>query len=1357
MNDLYKIIKVLLDKYLMNNFIHAAHRYKCYLQVTAIILLIMLSSQKLISQKTSSFEGQHFFVSFMQNETRILYPGVGIELQIFIATNDPAVVNVNIPTISNTNYNINKDGILTLDMKAISELRQSETILRKGIEISSDVPVSVYVFSSQDRTSDLYAAIPVPFWGTEYVAVSFPNDQYIQPYYNEIDSLQNFEPRQSEFEIMAAYDSTSIDIIPAAITELGKQVGRTYSIMLNKGECYLVKSYKASIGLGDLSGSIVRGNKPFGFLSGHVRTAIPNTLGNPMNSKNHLVEMLSPTSSWGKRYVSVPFGTNKKGDFFKVLNIKPNTTVTLTTNSMQKIVTLTDPGSFATFSKINEPAVWQSDEPVEISQSMMHTEDEFIPILYDPCLVMLPPAEQYVNKILFQTPGNSLNNPKQFDSNFVSVVAEESALSDIQLDGILLNSFTRISSQKIVSTNLYWTNIKLKSGKHEISSVNGKFSGIVFAMGDADSYATALGTSLNNVLYPDTLPPEFSLLEDCGRLQGTIHDDADTNSTGFSVVTVNADSTFNYKYTITGMSDTSKVVEFQAEPINYFADGRIIVYAIDKNGNMSRFEYDYKGKFIDATGNIDFTGLNITDTICVDAYIINLSEEDLVLDDILSNDVRVVPKEDFSFPATMNPGGRLDFKVCYYPDGDSTKISGLLTYRFHCMDSAIAVRGSIEAPGILAIGHDFGDVLVGDTICSYIYLVNTGNVPLDADSLLIMNYLSEYKFDTTGIFPRKMYPGDTLRIRVCYMPMARQRDSLGFTCLNNKNLPNNASVTGNGVAPLFESIVIDWKGRRLQTKNDTTAYIVNKGNSKGKISFIGKIFDTGIFDDSFIPLLDTELLPGDTLRLPVWFFPMDTIQYHSSVICNVDWHLHPALNIDLYGWGTLPVIDTVDVDFDTVKVNTSRDSIITMIFSTGNEALTIDSIVPIAGDSASFIIDYNKLKNLKLPIYTSYSIPITFHPDTIGTHILRLEITDDAAPSYARKKDYLTLTGYAIRLDTLDAVINAQMPPVILSCKQSLIDITLKNTGNVPLNLQKLELFPENIDAAFEPAPFLPDLLDTLGIKYYRVRVYPHNSNPAKINIVATLNDTLIRNLVLDIYPTPLTIDISPLFNFEKQPGDTAMIQINGSFPVAAEDSVDFSVRLDMEKRSFYVGDNKIYLVLTEQSRSKKYLLDVYQDDHYLLLSTKGKDLLLKDGTDWSVTIPVTVMLYENREPEVHVTVSANDCYKNDSLQFNPRISDVCSFNLRLVDIMGKIPTVSINPNPASENITINVDLPADDNISVNFYDKIGKKLIQSSNYYLKKGTSSLIFEITTLPNDVYLVSINTSYGTINRLFVIYK
>jgi hypothetical protein len=181
-----------------------------------------------------------------------------------------------------------------------------------------------------------------------------PNDYYTPPSGKTNADLDPFElaNRPGMFMVIAQENGTYVEINTSAPTEKDRVPKSSFFVTLNRGETYLVKSKPTPgiNGTNDLTGSLVKSNKPVAVLSGHSRTASPQVqFSKDDDSKNHLIEMLPPITTWGKEYYTAPFGgtANILGSMYKIVAKEANTVVTASTrNGGVTSYTLVNAGDF---------------------------------------------------------------------------------------------------------------------------------------------------------------------------------------------------------------------------------------------------------------------------------------------------------------------------------------------------------------------------------------------------------------------------------------------------------------------------------------------------------------------------------------------------------------------------------------------------------------------------------------------------------------------------------------------------------------------------------------------------------------------------------------------------------------------------------------------------------------------------------------------------------------------------------------------------------------------------------------------------------------------------------------------------
>ncbi len=1320
-----------------------------------ILISLILTNINTGRAEMSSYQGTHFYLGFMQNEIIIN----SLTLQMFICASEKAYIEVRVPGKKADFYTLEIDDVLTVSFDKNIENRTSEVVLKKGIEVISDVPVTIYTFSSQYTTSDSYTALPVARWGKEYVISSFPNDQYsLYPGISYYDSISRSDPRQSEFMIMAAYDNTGVDITPKAITELGKQINQTYKIFLNKGETYLVKSVKSQRGTSDLTGTIVRSDKPIGVLSGHVRTANPQTRIYPIDSKDHLVEMLFPTDAWGKKFYTAPFGLNTTGDLFKLTSIHPNTVVTLFTPTKSQTINLPNPGSYSVVAPMNEIGLWTSNVPVQLAQFIMRTGSQEDDENYDPSMVMIPPAEQFVKKIVFITPGNNPNDTSQYTHHYASIIVNNNALQTLLIDNTPVLSTGQIRPYTNLDNNMFSVHVELTTGKHTIECSEGGFCGLLYGVGRADSYAMILGSSLSNPFSSDTIAPILNYTENCGELAITIKETSDTTNTGFAYLLVLQDSTYNYTWNYTNITDTTTYIEFHATPSDYTQEAKIVFDYRDKNGNGGRFSFIYPGNNIQVPENIQVKNVQDNDSVVINISIINPNSSVLTLDSISKFEDERLILLDNDFPITIPGNTTLNIHVAFVPKGNTASLYERVKLYFDCYRNATTnLISNVISPHLISLGYDFGTIRIADKKQGKAYITNIGNVSVILSSLEFASD-SPFSLDTNSAFPYNISPKDTLFLDAEFCPQANGFFELDVNVINDFEINAPFKLTGTGAAPSFPSKIIDWKRRRIGTTNDTTIYLKNEGDLSGLVTFLDYIKYDSVFSTYNIIELNEEIEPSDSIALQFTFSPVLTNEYSSEITLSVDWQLHDALSIELLGIGTVPQIQTFDVDFDTIIVWTDKDTIAKNIFSFGNETLTIDKIVPLSGDTSSFVIDYSILNNMKIDSGFYYDMPIDFFPKRVGKHQLTLEVTHDAAANFGRKISYINLTGYAIAADTTDMEIIITTPEDLTACLESEINFEVKNKGNTNIELQKLDISHHSI-RKFEilAEPNIPSLIKPDSSVFLKASVLLNRDSIGYVKIETQINDTIIKNYEFDLEPKVEQIIFNEVANIEKNFGDTLFLKISGVFPTKSVLPFDLSFEIFLKNQNYFLLSQEGKLEIDNFSEKISLNLNFSQNIEKIFVSCKDEIGNINEGSSWSFEIPLMILLSDRKDFDINVLAKVSDCYDISSLNISPLVNDICVYTLRLIKASNSNIAAALSPNPANEKLNLELLVPEDEYVNFFIYDKIGKKYSISSKNYLKKGLHYLIFEIGDLPNDVYIFSIQTEKYIKNIKFIISK
>lgn len=1328
-----------------------------------IILISIILSGNLCASGTSAYEGTRFLVGFMQNENDVNIT-TGLLLQLFITATKNTSLIIKQPGYTERAFFLQKDSVLVFYADPRIEMYQSEVPLINTIEILSDEPITVTAYSSQWKTSDSYAALPVSRWGNEYVVMSYPNDQY-NPYpglpYE--DSLRLVYPRSSEFMIIANEDNTIVEFVPKAITWNLKQRNERYQVILSKNDCYLVKSYPTQKGTGDLTGTIITSNKPIGVLSGHVRTAIPQFLGRDWDNKDHLVEMLQPVKSWGRRFITVPMlspGFIPHGDLVRVACYYPQTTITLITSSEQRSYFLDTPGSFINLQWFNEPAYWISDKPVQIAQYMMHSGQSGDSYGFDPAMVIVPPIEQFIQRVLFQTPGNSPENPEQYGSHYAVIIASSSALNSLVLDGELISNFTKIATQIVPNTDYHYAHIKLSRGTHEISCQRGSFSGILLGIGDADSYAHIIGSSISNPYIADSISPVININYDCGVVKGTAFEPINERNSGLDYAMVIKDSTYNFSWDITPITDTTTFISIKAQVIDIMQDGMFVIDIRDKNGNGERFRFNYHKLMIESPNEFDFGSIDARDSVCISFNIVNHGEDSILIksSSLQNFDTRLLYILSKRLPYRMPPGDTLSGTICFEPRGDTSHAGNHLVLTYDCdLFDRIPINVFIENYELYATRKDFGIIRIGDSVCSYICLINNGNTPVTVTEIEFDSSTDIFTFDTLGIFPVVVEPDDSICIKVCFSPDSLTQYGDIVTWKNPKVSNIRSHVTGQGGRPFIKSVLVDWGNRRIGTVNDTILVMKNDGNYNGIVKYQRTIIDDNTIWKNELEAVNFTLPPGDSISILTSFSPVQTVGSRMVIDYEIDWDLHEPIVYELIGNGTQPIMETIDIDFGNVRIFSSNDTLANVIASSGNEDLVIQRGYLTAGAIDDFALDFSEFNNRVIQTGDSLAININFSPNKIGYQEKVIGVIHNSKPNYGSDTSYFRLMGNAIPEDTMKYSSIISGPNEILACSDNIYSYSLTNSGNIDLRVTNLLLTATNLNANWVSSPTVPFTLVVGDTRKIDMQVTNDTEGNGTIQVIATINDSLTETTIKNVKVNKRKIEFISIPSFITTPGDSLHWEISGRFPVKANKPVNFEITLKLDMRDYLVTGDLHYLELKGANLDITVPCRITQTINGATIQPLNAIDLPEDGIKWSITIPFYVFLSEERYPVITVEATTDICFDGETRAVPTEIGEVCVINIRAVISDNTAYSIEIMPLPVREVMKIKIYSPQDIIAEFSIFDMTGKKYLENKKINLKKGYNSLIFEFGDLTNGAYVLNFRTNAINKNIKFIINK
>ncbi len=388
------------------------------------------------------------------------YPVVTQQLDAYVGPNNPYAV-----AVANTTANVatvtvhrganqvaqqmvaaNSVGVITLPWVTELSGGQGPTVLVAdgAYRLRSTQPVTVYQFNplKADVTNDASLMLPVNTWTGNYLAAAWP-------FWAAYPGFISITARQDNTQVtVTAPKGGTPTQAGAGINGQGNGV-----VMLNEGDVLQITSAAG----GDMTGAIVKADKPVQVLGGHDCTQVP--IGTV--ACDHLEESMFPIETLAKEYivvppVQVPNDQLEKALVVRIIASEANTTLTFDPDQPVAKV-LANVGDFVELSKTTAKFVVKADKKILVAEYMVGQGANFG--TSDPAMVIAVPSEQFRSSYLFYA-------QTQWQANYVDIIAPAGA--SVQVDGANVANFSPIGNSSFTLAHVKLNNAG--NGSHTVSS-----------------------------------------------------------------------------------------------------------------------------------------------------------------------------------------------------------------------------------------------------------------------------------------------------------------------------------------------------------------------------------------------------------------------------------------------------------------------------------------------------------------------------------------------------------------------------------------------------------------------------------------------------------------------------------------------------------------------------------------------------------------------------------------------------------------------------------------------------------------------------------------------------------------------
>jgi hypothetical protein len=421
--------------------------------VKIFVLSIPLLLNSMCFAQSDDSKGTDFWLMFNTN-----YIGEPA-LTLFITSSVNTSGTVSAPGLGfSIPFTVTAYSVTSVSIPVQAGIHLNDAIGNNGIHVTALQDVSVYGLNRIPFTTDAYLGLPTDALGTDYIILSYGSGL------------------RSQFGLVGTVDGTIVTITPS-VSVLSHNPGVPFTITLNQGQTF-------ELGGGtDLTGTIISATNPVGVMGSNQCANIPPGAA----FCDHICEMLSPITTWGKKFVTVPLKSRINGDTWRFLASEDNTVITINSVAQPPI----NKGNFIE-QIIAAQSIIESDKPILVAQYSNGSSFSGNP--GDPFMMLIPPYEQFLGDY-------TLTSVAGFIAHYINIVAPNAIVGTLTLDGVVVpaSSFTPISSSGFSGAQLSVT-----EGSHTLAATL-PFGAFQYGFNNDDSYGYPGGQSFSPIAIVSSL------------------------------------------------------------------------------------------------------------------------------------------------------------------------------------------------------------------------------------------------------------------------------------------------------------------------------------------------------------------------------------------------------------------------------------------------------------------------------------------------------------------------------------------------------------------------------------------------------------------------------------------------------------------------------------------------------------------------------------------------------------------------------------------------------------------------------------------------------------------------------------
>lgn len=461
------------------------------MRITTLLFCLVCLNTLSWSQDFTN-KGKEFWLGYGNHQQmyadRSAYPG----MDVYVTSDVNTEVTLELPGLGiSQTYTVNANQLTQITIASQAFL-DNEGIFDKGIHLTALKPVVVYAHIYYSSVSGASLCLPVATLGREYYSVNYKQEA-------QADVNSN---SYSWFFVVATEDNTEIEVTPAADTRT-MTAGQTYTRTLQKGQVYNVLSRT------DLTGSTIKsvnngaGCKKIAVFCGSGRIGIGCVPGG-VNSSDNLFQQMYPSSTWGKKYLTVPSMTRPL-NFYRIIRPDPAAVV-------RKDGVIIPAAGFTNnfYHQFSDevPHVIESDKPILVAQYFTTQTCGEPTGNGDPEMIYLSPVEQTINKVTLASMRliNNISN-----AHFINAVVRNhpGAITTFKIDGV---SYAGSFVQHPADPSYVYAQIPVNGPSTHTITCDTPFNAIAYGFGRTESYGYSAGSNLKDLYQFVSVQNDYSIV-----------------------------------------------------------------------------------------------------------------------------------------------------------------------------------------------------------------------------------------------------------------------------------------------------------------------------------------------------------------------------------------------------------------------------------------------------------------------------------------------------------------------------------------------------------------------------------------------------------------------------------------------------------------------------------------------------------------------------------------------------------------------------------------------------------------------------------------------------------------------------